>query len=375
MNAKNEANIKVLHIMSGFGGGISSFVKNKAQALSLSGIPFYVLTYDEVDNGFRKSIESTGGKIFLMKNPKTEGFKQFYKTVNETIKSLGKGLIIHSHIQGYRVLPFYLIAKKNRVERFIIHAHSGLLENEKNRVVNKSLNIEKISCGKKASISMFGKKAVEKKEIMHIPNSINVNAYFNNRIQNTFEPDFLQRIKGKIVIGHVGRFHPVKNHSFMIDLIQRLADLNISFVWLFIGDGALLTEVKAIIKEKGLDDYVLFLGRRNDLAELYKVMDYFVLPSFYEGLPTVAIEAQASGTQVLLSDSITEESDLGLNLVEFLSLANKDEWISKLSKPSDLKGLNSATIQNTLVDKKFTNEESARLYLEFLKKERSHYEI
>lgn len=374
--------MKVLHIMSGFGGGISSFIKNKATALKDTDITFDVLTYDEVNESFQKAIEALNGDIYYMDNPKEKGYRLFYKQVDKIFKNQPKDLIIHCHIQGYRMLPFYMIAKKHKVKRFIVHAHTDLEKkdrdkpiNQLNRWVNTTLPIEKVSCGVKASINIFGEKPVNNKEIMHIPNSIDPESFFQKiDIQQKKQQLVGNNNTHKMIIGNVARFHKQKNHDFMIKLIETLSKTELEFIWLFVGEGVLLESSKELVEEKNLTDYVRFLGRRNDLAELYKIMDIFVLPSLYEGLPTVAIEAQAAGTTTFLSDSITKESDLELNIVSFLPKSDVATWENAILEHKTNE-ISLAEREKQLHEKKFTNQLSAELYCSFLNKEINSYDI
>lgn len=375
--------MKVLHIMSGFGGGISSFIKNKATALKNSDVVFDVLTYDTVNESFEKAINEMGGVIYYMDNPKQYGYKKFYKMVNKAFECQPDDLIIHCHIQGYRMLPFYLIAKHNKIRRFIVHAHTDVEEkdfnnplNKLNRTINAHLRVEKVSCGFKASKNIFGEKVLINKQIMHIPNSIDPDIFL--------KPIDVKEKRNEVVglgnentriIGNVARFHKQKNHLFMIKIIEELSQSHLDFLWLFIGEGALTDSFKQLVKEKKLENYVRFLGRRNDLSDLYQIMDVFVLPSLYEGLPTVAIEAQAAGTNTFLSDTITEESDLGLDLVRFLPLDSASDWASAITQLEQKQTINIHDREKKMIEKKFTNQQSAGLYLSFLNQKIINYDI
>ena len=76
---------------------------------------------------------------------------------------------------------------------------------------------------------------------------------------------------------------------------------------IYLGDGPLFSKIKEEVKELELDNDVVFLGKRNDIPDLLSSMDIFILPSLFEGLPVVGVEAQASGLPIVLSDTITEE--------------------------------------------------------------------
>jgi len=380
---------KVLHIMSGFGGGISSFILNKAKEFSYRSTVFDVLTYDECGIEFTQAIEKTGGRIIQMPNPKDGEWKQFYSIVNTTMKNLPKDALVHCHIQGYRSFPFRLIAAKNGLNRFAIHAHTnnGPLKdqsmiNKIDFIFNRYFSSEKVSCGIKASKSLFGEKPVKNNIIMHIPNSINQNTYFKSlcalqKEQLTSEV-FGRENKDKILIGHIGRFHPLKNHVFMLDIIEELSKKGIDFQWIFFGSGELEDKVKDEVKKRNLSDYVIFYGRSNQINNMLEIMDIFVLPSFQEGLPTVAVEAQAKGTPTLLSNTISNECDMGLGLIQFLPIDDNgvNEWcehIENLGKKEDVPSAEER--RRKLSEKKFTNEAAASLYEDYINGEISHYTL
>src|SRR5690625_4263619 len=256
--------MKVLHIMSGYGGGISSFILNKAEYFQKNDISFDVMTFHYVPDHFHKTIKRTGGKIYYIPNPKKESFKKFYKQVNQIMERLPKDTFVHCHLIGYRALPFYLIARKNNLLNFAIHTHTTGLPEEINtfksksiRFINSTISKTKISCGKESSKYLFGQKYVENKEIMHIPNSINPDKFIKELPVN--KSTLLgERNKEKFVIGHIGRFTAVKNHIFMLEIIEKLKKTTLDFIWVFIGDGDTYEEIKNISREKNLEEYTLF---------------------------------------------------------------------------------------------------------------------
>lgn len=383
MTVSNYSKIKVLHIMSGSGGGISSFIQNKAKSFKDTSIVFDVLTFDPVNESFKESIRETNGTIHFMQNPKEKGFTNFYKQVDKVIKDQPDDVIIHSHIQGYRMVPFYLIAKKNRVNRFIVHAHTDVDEAERkksenriNRLLNRSLSIEKVSCGQKASLNIFGEKYVKKKQIMHIPNSIDPIVFLKRIDVKQKRIDVLGVDNSeKCIIGTIARFHRQKNHEFIIGVIEKLSNICPDFLWIFIGNGELEMRIKNLLHEKGLGEYALFLGHRNDVPELYKIMDIFALPSLYEGLPTVAIEAQAAGIKTFMSTAITKESDLGMGLVSFIPINDTNVWVKSIKENRTENIADKDMRKKQLELKKFTNDASAELYKAFLDQKLTHYEI
>ena len=98
---------------------------------------------------------------------------------------------------------------------------------------------------------------------------------------------------------------------------------------LLIGDGPYLFNIKRSVSELRIEDSVFFLGRRNDVPQLLQAMDCFVLPSRFEGLPIVGVEAQAAGVPCIVSDAITRELNIN-GLVRFVSLRDKDKWVNSI---------------------------------------------
>src|SRR5699024_10642595 len=312
--------VKVLHLMTGFGGGISSFIKNKADFFKTDDdILFNVLTFDEVSEDFWNSIVNTGGKIYKVTDPK-DNFSSFVKETSNIFNEIPKDTIIHCHFGMNLALYFKLLAKKNNIKRFVIHAHTDAPEevrksfkNKFRRFFNSKMTKEKLSCGTGASINIFGKEDVDNNNIIHIPNSIDPADFIHNKFSIVEKTRLLgKENKDKFIIGNIGRFHPQKNHLFMLDLIERLSTTSLNFLWVFIGDGELKDKIENEAEKRNLSKYILFLGRRNDVPALLNIMDLFALPSLYEGLPTVAVEAQAAGIPCLLSAEITDEVDLGM---------------------------------------------------------------
>lgn len=217
---------------------------------------------------------------------------------------------------------------------------------------------------------------MEQNKIVHLPNSINPEAFMGNKIAEDLKTQLSQEVNDEMMlIGHIGRFHPQKNHLGMISLIEQLSRKTPHFRWLFIGEGELLNEIRTEIDRRGLTKYVVFLGRRHDIPEILNLLDVFVLPSLYEGLPTVAVEAQAAGVPSLLANTITKEADLGMGLVQFLDLDDMDSWVEAIMTVKQLETVPAEIRLEKLTEHKFTNAASAKLYKDFLEGKLPYYNI
>ena len=123
----------------------------------------------------------------------------------------------------------------------------------------------------------------------------------------------------QIVIGNVARFKIEKNHTFQIEIMKEITRIRSDIVLMLVGDGELRQKIEEQVKQLHLEQNVIFLGVRSDVPDLMQAMDLFLLPSLYEGLPVVGIEAQAAGLPVITSTGVTRETDITGN-VDFLNL-------------------------------------------------------
>ena len=194
------------------------------------------------------------------------------------------------------------------------------------------------ACSKYAGIWLFGKNFFSSGKVTVFNNAVDTSKF----AFSTSNRDKLRKelgISNKYVIGHIGRFTKQKNHYFLIDIFEQYYKKNSNAVLLLVGIGELQDEIKDAVKKKRLEDAVIFLGKRSDVDELYSAMDLFVLPSLYEGLPVVGVEAQVSGLPCIFSNEITREVAITEN-VYFLPIdGSVSDWCSQITnfKNLDLK--------------------------------------
>ena len=137
-------------------------------------------------------------------------------------------------------------------------------------------------------------------------------------------------IDDKFVVGHIGRFTLQKNHEFLIDIFKEISEQREDAVLFLIGVGELQEQIKEKVNRLGIDNKVKFLNIRKDINELLNSMDIFLLPSFYEGLPVVGVEAEATGLQVFSSTNVTRELPIK-RLTYYYSLEESaKEWAEKI---------------------------------------------
>lgn len=240
--------------------------------------------------------------------------------------------IVHSHINVLSVFPLSA-AKKAGVPVRIAHSHSTMGKGElvKNlmklalRPFSNLYPTERFACSEYAGKWLFGRDA----NFTVIPNAIELEKF-------RFDPTVRQKTRKGLgvsddtfLIGHVGRFMPQKNQAFLVDVLAELLPQKPDTMLAFVGDGPDRPSVQQHAQELGISDHILFLGQRTDVNHLYQAFDAFCLPSRYEGLGMVAIEAQVAGCPCVLSDQVPHEADIS-EKTSFISLENRSSWISTL---------------------------------------------
>jgi glycosyltransferase EpsF len=333
-NQKSE--YRVLHIFSGYGGGISSLILNLLENKSKD-FTFDIMAFSyKGGERFLKRVHAIGTESYLMPRPRLEGWKKFWDFINQVMVAHAYDAV-HCHIDGLRAVPFQRAAVRHHIHTFILHAHKTQYERHfdmlpfvryMNQRTNYGIATDYMTCSKLAADFIFGSKYLLKRKATLIHNGVNISAYktaLSIKQQQAYNQEFGVE-EDTLVFMHVGRFNLQKNHDFILQLIVQLKMECRPFVFLFAGDGELFTEVYAKASRMGILNSVRFIGHRNDIPYLLKYADLLILPSTWEGLPTVAIESQAAGTPIILSDSITRECDMNLGLVKFLPITSTSIW-------------------------------------------------
>ena len=285
------------------------------------------------------AIESMGGKIYRVHRKRENYLKNIIDI--DTIIKKGHYDIVHSHLD--ELSTFYLMsAKKYKVTVRICHSHlAGTDRGRGVEILCKLLRpmmfrvtTDKFACGNDAGIALWGKEAVKNGEVHIMKNAINTEAFTYNEEIRTAKRKELNIGPTSTVIGSVGRLSYQKNSDFIVDIFAKFHERNSKSVLILVGVGDLLDKINEKINQYNLYDCVQLLGSRNDVNEIMMAMDFFLLPSRFEGLPIVMVEAQCVGLPCLVSDTITKEIALSKG-AQYISL-NKtaDEWADILDKTS-----------------------------------------
>lgn len=181
------------------------------------------------------------------------------------------------------------------------------------------------ACGKDAGKWMFHNKPFE-----IIRNGINLKQYRYNEVVRSEYRKKLD-VGRRTVIGHIGNFVDQKNHTFLLDAFAELLKMDENYLLLLISEGSLLEEIKEKARVLQIEDNVVFTGKTTVVQHYLQAMDLFVLPSLYEGLPVVLIEAQAAGLPCIVSDRVTKEADL-TDSITYIPINNPKDWAMEIKK-------------------------------------------
>jgi len=182
-------------------------------------------------------------------------------------------------------------------------------------------------------------------------------------------------LEGKFVIGHVGRFFPQKNHSFLIDIFNEVHKKDKDAILMLVGGGELKEEIENKVKSLGLEKYVRFTGVRSDVNNIMQCFNVFILPSLFEGLPVTMVEAQAAGLKCIISDKVPKQCDITEN-VQIIPLEESPEkWAEEILKYKD--NYKKESMYEKIVEAKFDIKENAlwmqNFYINALKKKGGLY--
>ncbi|HJF40321.1 MAG TPA: glycosyltransferase [[Clostridium] spiroforme] len=338
--------MKILYFLSGTGvGGIGKFVKDIVSHMPAE-VNFTFVTLGNPNSDL---------SLFLKEHGKVLNYPRWGRKVLRGLKNelkVNHYDIVHAHLGCWSFICLYF-AMRAGVKRRIAHSHSadnfktlnktGKLIFLISRIANPLVVTDYMACSDHACAETFGKKVLKMDRYYRVLNPVD-ERYFEKATHDVREE--LEIPKSSRVVCHVGYMGYHKNHLFILELAEELKDEDV--YWLLVGDGHFRKQFEVAASEKHLDK-VIFLGIRNDVPDILKASNLFILPSLLEGLGTVVLEAQACGLPCIISENVTEETDMGLGLVKKIPLYAKREWKNEIL-------LNNIKIHTDIIKQKFVNE-------------------
>lgn len=328
---------RILHIGSKLtlDGGIENYVMNLYKGIDTNQYQFdFVIVDDGIPQYYESIVQNMGGIIHKV----TKGSKNIFRFVIERVrifthyKQYG---VIHIHTScGVRVIEG-IIARFSGIKYVIFHSHSNSGKVPmKYRLIQPLFRIvgsKLLACSPEAGTYFFGRKALDMNKFKVAKNAI-LFENFKYSVQNREALTKQLGIQSNLVVGFVGRLSIEKNLDFLLNVFYEISKINDNALLLITGDGKEKDSIIENISKLGLVDKVILLGIRKDIGSVMSVLDILLLPSVYEGMPVVLIEAQASGLKCYTSDVVSTESKIS-ELVYYLSLkSSAKEWADTILK-------------------------------------------
>lgn len=338
-NQEKTSPIRVLHVLGTTNlGGAESRIMELYRCMDRSKVQFDFLVHTTKEGHYSREIRELGGQIYSLPRFKVINLVQYRKAIRQFFREHKEFAAVQGHMTSTASIYLPIAKKENPSVITIAHARSAGVDKGIKGYVTKLLRSSLkyktdycFTCSKEAGIAVFGKKWVKKGRVWTIPNAIDVNRFqYHEAVRKAVREEL--GIQDKLVIGHVGRFGFMKNHSYLIDIFAELCKRRDDMALVLIGKGEEEENIHNKLKALGLEDKVLFLGNRFDVERYYQAFDYFVFPSTFEGLPGSVVEAQAAGLHCLISDKITREVAL-TELVAYRSIAEEPKlWAEEILK-------------------------------------------
>ncbi|AXQ78537.1 glycosyltransferase family 1 protein [Streptococcus chenjunshii] len=323
-------------------------------------IDFIVRTQEKVI--FEDEIRARGSQIFYIP-PKRKNPIVYKKAMHSFFsKHASEYHIIWYHVMGVSNIDMLIYAKKYGIEKRIIHSHVSQWRGSWMRYILHQLNKKKLfhyatdyfACSQLAAQYLYNGSVLDKSIIIN--NAVDIDKFL-------FSVDQRKRIREELgwsnnkVIGNIGRLAVQKNQPFLLDVFNVALKQDSSLRLVILGDNSLSEGTLSVIKQKIQDyhihDKVKLVGSQSNIQAWLSAFDLFILPSLFEGLPLSAVEAQANGLPVLVSDTVTEELKI-LDSTAYLPLdADLQVWAQQIITMLTMKRSQQETIDKRFAEKGF----------------------
>ncbi len=352
---------RIMYFPGHISGGVGAVVMNIFRNINRDkfSIDFCV---PESDSGeYDDEIAKAGGHVYHIPQIKAVGPRKFIKTIEKILICNGPYNAVHIHSVHMGALAI-IASKKAGIKKRIYHVHNtqdaaldhlpfhGVIEHFLNKIILDN-STDYLACGQKAGKYIYGNNP-----FTVINNAVDTKRFYPYDSENRrkIRKTLLMYDTQKYIVGNIARFSKVKNQKKLVDIACLDKHMRNALVFLFVGDGETISDVKEYAKSNKCEDKIIFAGQRTDTEKMYNAMDLFCLPSFFEGLPVTMIEAQACGLPCLVSNVVTTECNLGISSVGYLPLSESDQtWIDTIYKMVDKRIENRENVETVLKAKKY----------------------
>lgn len=376
------ANLRVLHVLDGLNiGGMEIFVMNYYRKINKEVVQFDFAIFENERNHFENEINEFGGRVYKL--GKHTAKNKYVYTLNNILSLISflkhnKYDIIHCHSCSFLgILQGSVAGKIMRTPVIIGHAHSASVEG-KSLLDKITRNVFKImitktcnhyfACSKNAAETKYLPSVLQNESVVYLNNAVDVDKFKYNTVTRTKLRSKLCIPDNAFVIGTVGRLEKEKNQEFLINVFEKIQNIDKNTYLLIVGSGSLEKYLSNLVNKKEINN-VIFTGSVNNTYDYYQTMDLFVLPSLYEGFPFVLVEAQVNGLNCVVSSGVSRTTNVSGGVKFFPLDMELDLWAQELYKYKNCR-LNEEQIQRVLLKYDLSNESNKllQLYLKLYKK-------
>lgn len=325
--------IRVLQIMPAMdAGGMETFVMNVYRAVDRSQVQFDFLYHYDKPCFYDAEIEALGGHITKLTVRQDNNIPKYLHDLRAFFTAHPEYKVIHGHYSGFGMF-YNAVARRCGVPVRAGHSHNTAYEHnlvgQLDRLMSSRFDHDlthRFACSQRAGEMLYGKHP-----FTVLPNGIMTDVFaLHDPAARAFLRAELGVQEGEILFGHVGRFCEQKNHAGLLRIFAGVSRRMPNARLVLIGTGELVDSTRALAQELNLSDRVIFAGVRKDMAALYHAMDVFLLPSLFEGLPVVLVEAQAAGLPCFVADTVDPGAAFAGN-IHYLPLQNEAAWADSIA--------------------------------------------
>lgn len=345
--------IKVCHIVCGLkSGGVETVIYNYCKEIGNEEFEWFLLYQHAPSLKNVKEFESLNFKLHRLPSKVKHPIKNYIETKKYFREN--KIDIVHCHMTLMNFIPL-IAAKKLGIKTRISHSHNAdarkklFVVKKIERVLKKNSikNATKLmACGDEAGKYMYGTKHFD-----ILNNAMDLRKFEINMNTRINERQKLKINDETIVLGHIGRFVKQKNHIFLLNLLKEILKDKKNIKLILVGDGEERKKIEDMAVAMEIKDNIVFTGIMEDTARMYNVFDIFLLPSLWEGLPVVALEAQASGLKCVFANTVDKNVIVDNENAELLEL-NLKVWKEKIIELIDSR----AYLQRRTNERKFVEK-------------------
>ena len=371
-----EAHILQFFSMLG-NGGAENRMMDVYRCINTHIVQFDFAVVHDGKDYFEDEVANRGAQKYVLPDP-SKGLIKNYWSLVKFFKLHREFQAVHAHVAWYNGIVL-LAAKHAGIKIRIAHARDSAMPG---RSLKQKLMCgigqlligisatQKIAISEEAAENIFGRYVVRNNDYLFVPNAIDQKKYsYVNGEERKQLRESLGIPNNKKAYVTIANIRKQKNHEFLLDIVAEMKKLDDNFILYLIGGDSIADEgLREHLEEKisriGIEDNVVFMGRRGDVPHILCAFDGMIFPSLYEGLGGVVLEAQLVGVPCVVSTAVPKVVDVGIDMVEYVPLNKSPKvWAEIICDKFTSYSWDRDSCLNAFRDKGYIIEETARKYL------------